>query len=90
MVPRFNLDVISSELFQASYKLFNRAENLALEAIISTTRLKIAKDNKNKLLFSEILDKVNEDIKNIIRFGKNEKAIKTIELVKNYINSLKL
>jgi hypothetical protein len=90
MVPRFNLDVISSELFQISHKLFNRAENLALEAIISTTRLKIAKDNKNKLLFSEILDKINEDIKNIIRFGKNKKAIKTIELVTNYINSLKL
>ncbi|MHA1883771.1 MAG: DUF447 domain-containing protein [Promethearchaeota archaeon] len=90
MIPRFILDVISGELFQASHKLFNRAENLALEAIISTTRLKIAKDNKNKLLFSEILDKINEDIKNIIRFGKNKKAIKTIELVTNYINSLKL
>lgn len=90
MIPRFNLDVISSDLFQASHKLFNRAENLALEVIISTTRLKIAKDNKNRLLFSEILDKINEDIKNIVRFGKNDKAIKTIELVKNYINSLKL
>ena len=90
IVPRFNLDVISSELFQVSHKLFNRAENLALEVIISTTRLRIAKDNKNKLLFSKILDKINQDIKNINRFGKNEKAIKTIALVKNYINSLKM
>ncbi|MHA2121084.1 MAG: DUF447 domain-containing protein, partial [Promethearchaeota archaeon] len=32
-VPRFNLDVISGELFHTSHKLFNRAENLALEVI---------------------------------------------------------
>ena len=89
MVPRFSLDVISSELFQASHKLFNRAENLALEVIISTTRLKIAKDNGNKPLFSKILNKIRETIKDINRFGKNEKAIKTVELINDYISKLR-
>ena len=89
MVPRFSLDVISSELFQASHKLFNRAENLALEVIISPTRLKIAKDNGNKPLFSKILNKIREIIKDINRFGKNEKAIKTVELINDYINKLR-
>ena len=87
-VPRFSLDVISSELFQASHKLFNRAENLALEVIILATRLKIVKDNKNKPRFSKILNKIRENIKNINRFGKNEKAIKTIELINDYISKL--
>ena len=87
-IPRFSLNVISSELFQASHKLFNRAENLALEVIISTTRLKIAKDNKNKPLFSKILSKIRETIKDINRFGKNSRAIKTIELINDYLSKL--
>ncbi len=87
-VPRFSLDVISSELFQASHKLFNRAENLALEVIISTTRLKIAKDNRNKPLFSKILSRIRENIKDINRFGKNNRAIKTIELINDYLSKL--
>jgi len=87
-VPLFSLDVISSEIFQASHKLLNRAENLALEVIISTTRLKIAKDNSNKPLFSKILNKIRENIKDINRFGKNERAIKTIELINDYISKL--
>ena len=88
MIPRFSLDVISSEVFQASHKLFNRAENLALEVIILTTRLKVAHDNRNKPLFSNILNKIGENIENINRFGKNEKAIKTIELINEYISTL--
>lgn len=86
--PQFSLDVISSEIFQASHNLFNRAENLALEAIISTTRLKVAKNNNDKPLFSKILTKIKENIENINRFSKNDKAIKTIELVNNYISKL--
>jgi hypothetical protein len=88
MVSQFSLDVISSELFQASHKLFNRAENLTLEVIISATRLKIAKDNRNKPLFSKILNKIKENVKDINRFGKNERAIKAIELINDYMTKL--
>ena len=88
VVPRFSLDVISSELFRPSHKLFNRAENLTLEAIISTTRLKVAKDNRNKPLFSKILSKIRVNIEDVNRFGKNERAIRTVELINEYISNL--
>jgi hypothetical protein len=88
VIPIFRLDVISSEIFQSSHKLFNRAENLALEVIILTTRLKIARDNENGPLLSIIINKIRELIHDINRFGKNKKAIKTIELVNRYIGKL--
>jgi hypothetical protein len=88
IIPVFKLNIIFTEKFQETNKLFNRAENLALETIILATRLKIAKDNQNHILYSKIYEKIIEYIKNIQRFGKNTKAIKAIELVWNYINSL--
>ncbi|MHA1930911.1 MAG: DUF447 domain-containing protein [Promethearchaeota archaeon] len=88
IIPVFHLEVISSDILGASYKLFNRAENLALEIIILATRLKIAKINEDELLVSKIFDRIKEYFKDISRFGKNEKVIKTIELVNKYINTL--
>ena len=59
IMPVFKLNVLYSEKLQETHKLLNRAENLALETIILATRLKIAKDNKNQTLFSEIYEKAD-------------------------------
>ncbi|MFX0001659.1 MAG: DUF447 domain-containing protein, partial [Candidatus Hermodarchaeota archaeon] len=88
MVPVFKLDVIFNEKLRETHKLFNRAENLALEAIILTTRLKIAKENQNQQQFSKIHKKIEDYKENIERFGKNKKALKTIYLIDKYISCL--
>lgn len=88
IIPVFNLNVIYSEKFQESSKLFNRAENLALETIILATRLKIAKENKNQPLLSKIYVKIIDHMENIERFGKNKNALKTKELVNKYISRI--
>ncbi|MFX1391478.1 MAG: DUF447 domain-containing protein [Promethearchaeota archaeon] len=84
-IPLFKLNVIYSEKLQESHKLFNRAENLVLETIILATRLKLAKETGNEPLFNKIQLKINDHIENIQRFGKNKKALKSIELIKKYI-----
>jgi len=81
IIPVFKLDVIYSEKFKESNRIFNRAENLALETIILATRLKIAKEKQNRPLYIKIHEKIIDHIENIKRFGKNEKALRTIELV---------
>ncbi|MFX0080374.1 MAG: DUF447 domain-containing protein [Candidatus Hodarchaeota archaeon] len=88
IIPVFKLNVIYSEKFQESSKLFNRAENLALETIILATRLKIAKENNNQPLLSKIHEKIIDHMENIERFGKNKNALKTIELVNKYISRI--
>jgi len=88
IIPVFKLDVIYSKKLKDSYKLFNRAENLALETIILATRLKVAKENENYTLLSKINEKIMDYEKSIERFGKNKKAIKTMELVDSYITKL--
>ncbi|MFW9877694.1 MAG: hypothetical protein ACFFG0_31795, partial [Candidatus Thorarchaeota archaeon] len=88
LIPVFKLNVIYSEKFHESSKLFNRAENLALETIILATRLKIAKENKSQLLLSKIYEKIIDHIENIKKFGKNKNALKTIKLVIKYISRI--
>jgi hypothetical protein len=88
MIPVFKLDIIFSERFRESNKLINRAENLALETIILATRLKIAKQNKNKTQFMKINNKIGEHVKSIERFGKNKNALKVIDLINNYVSKL--
>ncbi|MBY8990816.1 MAG: DUF447 family protein [Candidatus Lokiarchaeota archaeon] len=90
MIPVFKLDIIFSERFRESNKLFNRAENLALEAVILATRLKIAKQNKDKTQFMKIHSKILDYIENIERFGKNKNALKVIELINDYVSKLKI
>ena len=88
LIPIFKLNTIFHEKFQESFKLFNRAENLALETIILATRLKLAKKKNDSLLFQKIHEKIMDHIDDIERFGKNENALKTIDLVSKYISSL--
>ncbi len=90
IIPIFKLDVIFTEKLQETHKLFNRAENLALEVVILATRLKIASDNQNQALFFKINKKIKGFIDNIERFGYNKRALKAIELVNNYITKLEI
>jgi len=88
-VSEFKLHVISSNTLKESFKLFNRAENLALEAIILATRLRVAKDKNDKSLILTIKEKIDNYTKEIERFGKNQNALKAIQVVSEYINELK-
>ena len=77
------LSVIFYEKFKESFKLYNRAENLTLETIILATKLYVAKEKKDKTLFNKINHKIEENINDVLRFGKNKSALKAIEYVKN-------
>jgi hypothetical protein len=88
IVPVFKLNTIFHEKLQESFKFFNRAENLALEAIVLATRLKIAKENNDQQLFHKIHAKILDHKGSIERFGKNEDALKAIALVSKYVGSI--
>ncbi|MFX0023254.1 MAG: DUF447 domain-containing protein [Candidatus Hermodarchaeota archaeon] len=84
ILPVFNLKIIFTEKLKESHKLYNRAENLALESIILATRLRVAYDNKDINLISKICEKISDNSKNVERFGRNKNALKAIELVNQY------
>ena len=86
-LSEFTLNVISIEKLKESYKLFNRAENLVLEIILLATRLKIVKEKNDISLYNEIHEKIINYIENVKRFGKNDRALKTINLVEKYLKS---
>jgi hypothetical protein len=89
-IMEVNLTVISYEKFKESFKLFNRAENLTLETIILSTKLNVALEKKNDLLVDQIKCKIEENIANIKRFGKNFSALKAIEHIDSYIKRLEI
>ena len=89
-ISEFKLHVISSNTLKESFKLFNRAENLALEAIILATRLGVAKDKNDKSLILTIQEKIDNYTKEIERFGKNQNALKAIQVISEYINELSI
>ncbi|MFX1325815.1 MAG: DUF447 domain-containing protein, partial [Promethearchaeota archaeon] len=71
-----------------SFKLFNRAENLIIESLILATRLKLAREINDEVLFSTIHNKLTDHLQNIERFSKNECANKSLKLLKQYISKL--
>jgi len=85
-----NLPVIFYEKFKESFKLYNRAENITLETIILATKLYVAKEKKDKTLFNKIKHKIEGNINEVLRFGKNSSALKAIEYVKDYVSRLKI
>ncbi len=87
-LSEFILDIISINKYKESFKLFNRAENLALEIILLATRLKVAKEKNDQPLFYKIHETIVNHIENVERFGKNERAIKAIKVASNFINAL--
>ena len=89
-IPEINLSVTSCKKLKESFKLYNRVENLTLETIILATKLYVAKVKKDKTLFNKIKRKIEGDIIEVLRFGKNISALKAIEYVKDYVSSLKI
>ncbi len=85
-----SLSVIFYEKFKESFKLYNRAENLVLETIILATKLYVAKEKKDKTLFNKIKHKIEDNINEVLRFGKNISALKAIEYVKDYVSMLRI
>ena len=85
-----SLSVICYEKFKESFKLYNRAENLTLETIILATKLYVAKEKKDKTLFNKIKHKIEDNINEVLRFGKNISALKAIEYVKDYVSKLRI
>ena len=83
-----SLSVISYEKFKESFKLFNRAENLTLETIVLTTKLKVAIEKENIALTKTIKRKIEEYFNEIKRFGRNVSVFKAIEHIKDYIKGL--
>ncbi|MFX1387020.1 MAG: DUF447 domain-containing protein [Promethearchaeota archaeon] len=88
-VSEFTINIIDFKKLKESFKLFNRAENLALEIIVLASRLKIAKEKNEFALFNIIHEKILDHMENIKRFGKNKRALKSIALVNNYLSNLK-
>jgi hypothetical protein len=89
-LAEISLSIISYEKFKESFKLYNRAENLTLETIILATKLYVAKEKKDKTLFNKIKHKIEDNINEILRFGKNSSALKAIEYVKDYVSKLRI
>lgn len=85
-ITEFKLRVINSQILDESYKLFNRAENLMLETIILATRFKVAIEKNNNKSSGEILSKINENLQDIKRFGKNNEVLESIPLIEHYVN----
>ena len=67
--------------------MFNRAENLALEAIILATRFKIAKENNNKELYIIYKNRIEEYIEKIKSFGENKKALNAVRVILNFLKT---
>ena len=86
-VSEFLLEVIHFNKIKENFKLFNRAENLALEAIILATRLPIAKENNKKELYIDIKNRIEEYLEKIESFGQNKKAFNAIRVIKNYLKT---
>jgi len=84
----FKLYVIVAKKFRESYKLYNRAESLALESVILATRLQIAKANNDLSLINMIYSKITENIEAIRRFGKNKNALEVIDVILKHIKFL--
>lgn len=85
IISEFKLKAISIKKFKESFKLFNRAENIALETIILATRLIKANEIRDKVLSLEYKRKIEDNIQQIRRFGKNPNALKAIERVEIFI-----
>ncbi|TFF93389.1 MAG: DUF447 family protein [Promethearchaeota archaeon] len=89
-LTEFKINPIYSNNLRASYNLYNRAENLALEMIILATRLKVAYIKEDRILISSIEEKISQFENDIRRFSKNSRVLKTINLVQKYRKTLEI
>jgi len=86
IISEFQLEVISFEKYRESFKFYNRAENLALETVILATRLKSAEEKGEKTLYLEYKSKIENNMEQIKRFGKNPNALKVVDRVQKFIH----
>lgn len=86
-VVEFLLEIIHFNKIKETFKLFNRAENLALEALILATKLPVAHENNQKEEIMAIKINIDDYIDTIERFGRNKKAINTIRVIQNFIKT---
>jgi hypothetical protein len=89
-LSEFELGTISIVKLKESHKLFNRAENLTLEALILATRLKIAVLKNDSDIIRSYRNKINYIINNIDKFSKNLEVTKSVNLINEYIRNLEL
>ncbi|NVM19941.1 MAG: DUF447 family protein [Candidatus Lokiarchaeota archaeon] len=83
-----DLSVIGYEKFRESFKLYNRAENVTLETIVLTSKLNFAIEKKDEALIKTLKGKIEENVSDVKRFGKNLSALKAIEHIESYIKGL--
>jgi hypothetical protein len=88
VLTEFELQIFHSTKLRESFKLYNRAENLALECIILATRLKIAKENDDNALYLKIEAQIHDYFDMITKFGRNLSVLRALDSVKEYIKSL--
>jgi len=88
IMTEFRLKVLISEKVKESFNLFNRADNLVIESIISATRIKVVKAESDLNLYTKLLNQLTANIENIERFGGNKNALKAMDLVKKYVETL--
>lgn len=84
-LTEFQLKCIFHKKFKDSVKLFNRAENLALESIIMATRLKVAYEKQDQELCSELYNQILNYKTDAARFSENENANEAMKLVDYYV-----
>ena len=87
-MTEFRLKVLISEKIKESFNLFNRADNLVIESIILATRIKVVKAESDLNLYTKLLNQLTANIENIERFGGNKKALKAMDLVNKYVETL--
>ncbi len=87
-LTEFTIKIFELEKKGDSFNLFNRAENLVLEAIILATRLKVAKEISDQELFNSIYNEIIDYSDDIKRFGQNKAALKALKMVLNFVERL--
>ena len=80
-----NFEIIDFLKICESFDLINRANNLVLEAIILTTRVKLAKINGYKKIYDKMIKKINYLKEEVERFSQNKDALDTFMFVVKYI-----
>ena len=89
-LSEFKLKILEYVKFKDTISLFNRSDYLTMEAIILSTKLKVAKQNKEES-YASILEAKIEDIFNQVkRFGRNQHALKAIEFISEFKKNLSI
>ncbi len=84
----FRLKIIDIKKIRESYKLFNRAENLIIEALVLLTRLDIIDKRGQNHLHNEYSERIKSYLSEILKFSKNSQILMSVRLIKSYLESI--